>query len=130
MGDTSIADDIMEGVADALGDLGTTRTFQIITVPTTDANNPGAKPVESVEDVSVDALLFSFNEEYMSNVSIVDGNLMSILSIQDFTDAQVAAIKPGNSLLDTDDTTVYEIIKSESIEVAGKIVTVIVQLKG
>lgn len=130
MGDITIAQDILDGVADALGDLGDTRTFRIITTPDYNLNNPGETPTETDEDVSVEALLFGFNIEYMPEANIIEGELMSILSIKDFTDAQVASIKPGNRLLDSDDTTIYEIVKANPIEVAGIVVTVIVQLKG
>lgn len=130
MGDPTIAQDIIDGVAYALDEVGDTRTFRIVTVPSIDINNPGATPVETLEDVSVEAILFSFFQEYMPDANILDGNLMAILSIKDLTDPQVDAIEPGNRLIDNDSTTIYEIVKSNPIEVSGIKVTVILQLKG
>ena len=130
MGDITIAQDILDGVADALGDLGDTRTFRIITTPTVDKNNPGETPIETKVDIPVEAVLFDFDEKYMPNANILEGESMAILSIDPFSDVQVDAIVPGNRLIDNDSTTIYEIIKANPIEAAGIKVTVIIQLKG
>lgn len=128
MGDTTIAQDILEGVADALGSLGDTRSFRVITIPSVDVNNPGATPVETESDTEVEALLFDFDQEYMAGANILEGGLMSIISIEGVADATIAEMEPGNRLVDG--STIYEIVRVQKIEVAGIIVAVIVQLKG
>ncbi len=128
MGDVSIAQDLLDGVVDAMADLGTTRTLRLITVDPVNPLDPGASPVETNEDVSIEALLFGFDKRYMPEANITEGEVMSILSIDPLTDAQVAAITPGNILIDGSRN--YEIVKAQPIEAAGIIVTVIVQLKG
>ena len=128
MGDLSIAQDLLDGVVDAMADLGTTRTFRIITVEAIDPDNPGAAPVETPENVSVEALLFDFDKKYMPEANVTEGGLMALLSIEPFSDAQVSAIVPGNFLVDG--SKVYDIVRTNPIEVAGVTVTVIVQLKG
>jgi hypothetical protein len=128
MGDLSIAQDLLDGVVDALADLGDTRTLRIITVDPVDPLDPGAAPVETVEDVSVEALLFDFDKKYMPEANVIEGGTMALLSVDPLTDAQVEAIVPGNFLMDG--SKAYDIVKTNPIEAAGVIVTVIVQLKG
>lgn len=128
MGDITIAQDLLDGVVDAMADLGDTRTLRLITVDPVDPLDPGAAPVEILDDVSVEALLFGFDKRYMPEANVTEGDVMSLLSIEPLTDAQVAQIIPGNLLIDGSKT--YEIVKAVPIEAAGVIVTVIVQLKG
>lgn len=128
MGDVSIAQDLLDGVVDAMADLGTTRTLRLITDDPVDPLDPGASPVETLENLSVEALLFGFDKKYMPEANITEGEVMALLSINPLDDAQVAAIVPGNVLIDGSKN--YEIVKAQPIEAAGVIVTVIVQLKG
>jgi len=131
MGDTTIAQDILDGVADALGDLGAVRKLRIITTPSVDNDNPGATPVETLENVDVDTFLFSFDQEYMPEANVLQGELMGIPSLKDLTTAQITAIKPGNRFVDSvNSNKTYEIVATQPTEVAGVIVTVVVQLKG
>ena len=128
MGDVTIAQDLLDGVADALADLGDTRTFRIITAGAIDPNDPGAEPSETTENVSVEAILFNFDERYMPGANVLEGGLLALLSIKDFTAAQVGALEPGNFLIDG--TTVYTIVRDQPIEAAGIVVTAILQLRG
>lgn len=128
MGDVSIAEDLLDGVVDAMANLGSTRTFRIITAGALDPNNPGAEDADTVENVSVEALLFDFDKKYMPEANVTEGGTMALLSIKPLTDVQVAAIVPGNFLVDG--SKAYDIVKSNPIEAAGVIVTVIIQLKG
>lgn len=128
MGDISIAQDLLDGVVDAMADLGATRTLRIITVDPIDPLDPGAAPVETVENVNVESLLFNFDKRYMPEANVTEGETMALLSVEPLTDAQVEAIVPGNFLVDG--SKMYDIVKANPIEAAGVIVTVIVQLKG
>lgn len=128
MGDLSIAQDLLDGVVDAMADLGDSRFFRMVTVDPIDPLNPGAAPVETVEDVPVECLLFNFNKKYMPEANVTEGDTMALLSVEPFTDDQVTAICPGNFIVGG--SKVYDIVKSNPIEAAGVIVTVIVQLKG
>lgn len=127
MGDVTIAQDLLEGVQDALADLGSTRVFRIITYSTPNPSSPGAAPSETLENVNVEAVLFDFDTKYMPGSTALEGKTLAILSIIDFTTAQLAALKPGNYLIDG--TTKFSITKVREIEAAGILVTVILQLK-
>jgi hypothetical protein len=127
MGDVSIAADIIEGVADAMADVGSTRTLRLITYGDVDPDDPTAPPTEVLDDNDLEALLFEYNEKYMPNTSIEEGETMCIVSIQDLTDDQVDEIIPGNYLIDG--STTYSISAVNPIEVAGITVTAILQLK-
>lgn len=130
MGDLTIAQDLLDGVDEALALLGDTRTLRLVTIPSIDVNNPGGAPTETQVDKEIEAFLFAFDSEYMTDANILGGGLMAILAVSSLTTAQINQIQPGNRLIDNDDTTIYEIIKSSPIETAGVKVTVIVQLKG
>jgi len=128
VGDINIAQDLLGGVMDALVDLGAKRTLKLISVPAIDTVNPGAERSETWDTEDLDALLFEYEDKYMPGSSVRNGSTLAILSIIELTDAQVSLIKPGSRLVDGQ--TEYEIIKTNPIEVAGIIVTIIVQLKG
>lgn len=128
MGDLTIAQDLLEGVAEALGTVGNTRTLKLITYGAIDIDNPGAAPTRLDEDVPIDALLFDFEQEYMPKANVLEGSTMAILSIIDLTDVQVSEIIPGNKLVDGTET--FEIISALEVEASGVPVTFIIQLKG
>ena len=128
MGDLSIAQDLLEGVAEAMEAVGDTRTLRIITVEPINVDDPGAAPVETEVDLEIEALLFDFDKKYMPGANVLEGGLMAILSITTLTDEQVAAIVPGNFIIDGSKE--YDIVKAVPIEASGVVVTIIVQLKG
>lgn len=130
MGDISIAQDLLDGVAEALGVLGSLRNFRLVSTPPVDISNPGETPVETPTDYPLDAYLYAFDNEYMPEANILDGSLMAILSIESLTSEQIEQIEPGNRLIDTTPPGTYEIVRANLIEVAGIKVTAIVQLKG
>ncbi len=127
MGDVTIAQDLLEGVEDAMADLGATRTFRIVTYSAPNPSDPGAAPTETPEDVTVEAILFDFDIKYMPKSSVEEGSTLALLSIIDFTDDQVNSLVPGNFLIDG--TTTFTIAKARKIEAAGIQVTVILQLE-
>ncbi len=128
MGDVSIAQDLLDGVVDAMAEVGSTRTLRLISVDPINPLDPGAAPIETNDDVSIEALLFDFDKRYMSEANITEGGVMALLSVEPLTDAQVVAIVPGNVLIDGSRN--YKIVRANPIEAAGITVTVIVQLKG
>ncbi|MES0340679.1 MAG: hypothetical protein ABUK08_00025 [Candidatus Humimicrobiaceae bacterium] len=128
MGDVTLAADIIEGVVDIMIEVGSTHTFRIITYGAPNPSNPGAPPSEVIDDTNIEAYTFDFNEEYMPDANVTEGELMGILSIDPLSQAQIAEIKPGSYLIDGSDT--YSVIKSNIIQVAGVPSTAIVQLKG
>lgn len=128
MPDESIAADLIEAVADVLGDLGGVRTFRIVTRSAIDINNPGSAPTVTNEELTIDAVLFDFDEKYMSKANVVEGDTMAIISIETFTDLQKSKVEPGNFLIDG--TKIYSIVLAQPIEAAGIDVTYILQLKG
>lgn len=127
MGDTSIAQDILDGVADALGDAGDTRTLRIVNYGSIDPNDPGAAPTVTNDDTPLAALLFDFDEKYMPGANIVDGDTMSIIDLSVLSEAQKTVLAPGTKLIDSNVN--YDIIKINPIEFAGILCAVILQLK-
>jgi hypothetical protein len=128
MGDISIANDLLSGVTDALADLGSTRTVRITTFGALTPGAPGAGGTPTDEDISVEALLYDFEDKYINNTSILKGDRKAILSIEPLSVAQVNAIKQGVKLIDGTD--VYTVVKASPIEVAGTSVTIILHIRG
>lgn len=128
MGDLLIAQDLLDGVTDALGDLGATRQVRIITRGALTPGNPGAGGSQSVEDVDVEALIYGYDEKYIDGTAIQTGDRQCLLSIGPLTTAQIEAIRPGSRIVDG--SNVYSIVNANMIEAAGVPVTAIVQLRG
>lgn len=128
MGDLSIAQDLLDGVVDALGDLGDTRTVRIVTEGALDIGDPGAGRPKTNEDVPVEALLYDFEDEYIDGTTVLKGDRKAIISIEPLTVAQVAGIEQGAKLIDGSD--IYTIEGTNEIEVAGTPVTIILHVRG
>jgi hypothetical protein len=128
MGDTSIAQDILNGVTDALADLGDTRILRIFTEGALDPNDPGAGVPLTPENFSVEALLYEYEDSYIDDKVILMGDRKAILSIDPLTSGQISGIKQGAKLIDGSD--VWTVVSTERIEVAGIIVTIILQIRG
>lgn len=128
MGDTSIAQDILEGVADALGDLGTTRIVRVFTEGALNPSDPGAGKPRTPENIDVEALLYDYEDSYINGTSILSGDRKAILSLEPLSLAQINAIQQGSFLIDGTDT--YTIVNTGKIEVAGVTVTMVVQIRG
>lgn len=128
MGDTSIAQDILEGVADALDAVGDTRTMRIITEGALDINDPGAGRPRTPEEFGVEAFLYDYEDEYINGTSILKGDRKAILSIEPLTAAQISGIKQGAKLIDGSD--IYTVEGTEGIETAGITVTIILHVRG
>lgn len=127
MGDTSIAQDILDGVTDALADLGTTRTFRMVAYGSVNPSSPGVAPTETTTDADVEAILFDFDIKWMPDSSVKKGKTLAMIDINGFTAAQLAGLKPGSFLVDG--STEHTIAKVRKIEVAGILVAVILQLE-
>jgi hypothetical protein len=128
VGDVTIAADIIAGVVDIMSEVGSTHTFRFITYGDPSPTDPGAPPTEVIDDTDIEAYTFEFNELYMPDANVIEGELMGILSIDPLTQIQIDEIKPGAYLIDGTDN--YSIVKSNIIQVAGVPSTAIVQLKG
>lgn len=128
MGDTSIAQDLIDGVTDALADLGDTRTIQIYTEGALDPADPGAGKPKSAEDLSVEALLYDYEDEYINGQTVLRGDRKAIIDIAALTSTQLAGIGQGSIVIDGSDK--YTIIGTSAIEVAGVTVTIILQIRG
>jgi hypothetical protein len=127
MGDINIAADILSGVTDALGDLGTSRTVRIFTEGVLDPLNPGAGKPRVSEDFPVEALLYDYKDDYINETSILAGDRKAILSIEPLSQAQIDGIQQGSFVIDG--TTTYTVVNLQKIEVAGIIVTIILQIR-
>ena len=127
MGDTTIAADILEGVADALADVGTTRTLRIITAGSLNPSNPGAGPSQSTSDVSVEAIITDYEEKYIDGTTVLDGDKQAVIDLSTLSSVQIDGIRPGNFLVDG--SIIYNIMRPKKYEVAGVPVAVVVQMR-
>jgi hypothetical protein len=131
MGDITLAEDVKEGVADIMSEVGSTHTFRIIEYSAPSPTNPGAAPTQTIDDTDIEAYTFDFIQEYMPTANVLEGELMGILSIAPLTEEQISKIKPGTELIELPApyTETYKIVKSDLIRIAGIGATAIVQLK-
>lgn len=127
MSDITLANDIILGIGEALGDAGWLLKLRSIEYGQVDINNPGAGAAEIVSDVDFDGLVFDYDEKYMPGTTVIDGDKMVLGSVEKMTQEQVSNIKPGNYIIDGSET--YSIIKASPIKVAGLPVVVIAQVK-
>jgi hypothetical protein len=128
MGDLSIAQDLIDGVADAMADLGASRTVRIFTEGALTPGDPGAGGARTPENLSVEALLYDYEDQYIDETTVLSGDRKAIISIGPLTVAQIGGIEPGSLLVDGAD--IYTIVKTGEIEVAGVVVTMILQIRG
>jgi hypothetical protein len=128
MGDMTIAQDLLDGVADALADLGSTRQVRIITRGALTPGDPGAGGAQTVVDVNVEAVVAGYDEKYVDGTTIQVGDRLAILSIGPLSTAQVAALKPGARLIDG--IQVYSVVAANIPEAAGTPVVAVLQLRG
>lgn len=128
MGDVTIAQDLIEGVTDALADLGDTRQVRIVSEGVLDPLNPGAGKPRTTTDTDVEALLYDYEDRYINGASVLEGDRQAIIDIAPLTGAQVAALEPGNFLIDG--SKIYSIVRATPIEAAGITVTVVLQIRG
>lgn len=128
MGDVSIAQDLLDGVADALADVGDTRTMRIITEGSLNLSDPGAGKPRTPEDFLVEALLYDYEDDYIDGTTILAGDRQALLSVEPLTSGQISGIKQGAKLIDGSE--IYSVISTNKIETAGIIVTIILQIRG
>lgn len=127
MGDLSIAQDILDGVADALNDVGASRVLRILTAGALDPENPGAGAPQTTTDLTVTAILTDYEEKYIDGTLVLDRDKQAVISLSGLSSIQIAGIKPGNFLVDGSE--VYKIIRPKKYEVAGVTVATILQLR-
>lgn len=128
MGDANIAQDILEGVADALSDLGDSRTVRIFTEGALDLNDPGAGAPRTPEDLPVEALLYDFDDELIDNTAVLKGDRNAIIDLNSLTTGQIDSIGQGSLVVDGSDN--YTVVQAHRIEVAGIISALILHIRG
>lgn len=128
MGDVNLAQDLLDGVTDALDDVGDTRTMRIITEGLLNISDPGAGRPRTSEDFPVEAFLYDYKDEYIDGKVVLKGDRKALLSIDPLTSAQISGIKQGAKLIDGSDT--YTVVSTEKVETAGVTVTIILQIRG
>ena len=127
MGDVTIANATIEAVEIALLTVGEPVQMQFVSLSDIDENDPGAEPTETVVSINVEGFVFNFDETYMPGTNVIEGDSMGLISLADLTDQQVADIGISDRIVVG--TAIYEIVKSRPIDIAGKPVTYIFQLK-
>lgn len=128
MGDTSVAQDLIDGVKDALEVVGDTSTVRIFTEGALDPLDPGAGRPRTPEDLSIEAFLYDFEDEYIDGTNVLKGDRKAILDVSTLTSIQISGIEQGTTLIDGADS--YAIVGTEDIEVAGVVVTMILHVRG
>lgn len=128
MSDPTISADIVSGISDAMGDIGWMMKVRSIEYGSVDLNNPGASTSEVVVDTDFSGLLFDFDEKYMPGSTVLEGDKMALISVENMTVDKIDGIKAGNYIIDGSE--IYSIIKTAPIRVAGSTVVVIAQIKG
>lgn len=128
MGDASISADIITGIGDAMADIGWALKVRSIEYPPVDPDHPGATPIETLVDTDFEGLIFDFDEKYMPGTTVIEGDMIVLVSVEGMTVDKIASIKAGNYIIDGSE--IYSIIKTAPIRVAGATVVVIAQVKG
>jgi len=128
MGDLTIAQDLLDGVADALADLGATRKVRVITAGALTPGDPGAGGAQSTADFNVEAVIVDYEERYADGTVVRAGDRQAILSIGPLSATQVAALAPGARLVDGSKT--YSVVSANLPEAAGVPVVAILQVRG
>jgi len=128
MGDITITQDIIEGIVDIMVEVGWTIILRSNVYGAVDIENPGAAPSETIVNTPFEGFIFDIEDKYFNGTSILKGDRNLIVSIDGFTPEQIAAIAPGNYIVDSSD--IYSIISAELINVSGLTATVIAQIRG
>jgi hypothetical protein len=128
MGDTSIAQDLLDGVTDALGDLGDTRTIRIFSEGSLNLSDPGAGRPKTPENIPVEALLYDFEDKYFDGKTVLKGDRNALIDISQLSAAQLSGVKQGSLLIDGSDN--WTVVAKNMIEVAGVTVAVILHIRG
>jgi len=128
MGDTSIAQDVIDGVADAMGDLGDTRTIRIFSEGSINLSDPGAGVTRTPENIPVEALLYDFEDEYIDGTTVLKGDRNALIDLAQLTSVQIGGIEQGSLLIDGSDN--YTIVSKNEIEVAGVTAALILHIRG
>jgi hypothetical protein len=128
MGDPTLAQDLLDGVTDALADVGDTRTLRIFTEGALTPGDPGEGKPRTYEDVAVEAILYDYKDHYIDETTVKTGDRKALIAINPLSVPQVAGIKQGAKLIDGSD--VFTVVNVEKIEAAGILVTVILQIRG
>ena len=128
MSEAVTAQDFLDAITDVLADLGTTRTVRITTRGALNPSNPGAGPSLSTDDYSVEAILYDYMDSQIDGSTIQTGDRVAVLSIDPLTSGVIDTILPNAKLIDG--STVYTIVRTSPVEVAGEKVTVFLQIRG
>lgn len=128
MGDPTNAQDFLDAIEDIMADLGATRKVRVVAYGSIDENNPGAGAPKTLTDYNVEALIYSFDERYIDGTTVKHGDHGAVIDIDSLESSVISLIKPNAKLVDG--TTVYTILRVDSVETAGEIVAILLHLRG
>lgn len=128
MGDVTVAQSVIEAVTSALAVVGDTRTLRIVSYGSVDPSDPGAGGGQTTQNFPVEGLLYEYEERLRNGTTVLDGDRRAILDLSTLTQIQIADIQPGQYVIDGSET--YTIVNVDIVEVAGLVVTAIMQLRG
>jgi len=129
MGDATIAQDLLDGVADALDDLGDTRTVRVTSFGALVPGAPGDGGTPTDADFSAEVVIVDYDEKYVDGTVIRAGDRQAIVSIGPLSAAQVAALSVAGAKI-VDGSAVYSVVSANVPEVAGVPVVAILHVRG
>lgn len=94
MSDLTLASDIILGIEEAMRDAGWSMLLRSIQRGSIDQNNPGAAPTDISVDTAFDGLVFDFDEKYMPGSTVLDGNMMVLVSVDGMSESLIQTIAP------------------------------------
>ena len=128
MGDVTLAQSVIEAVTSALAVVGDTRTLRVVAYGSVDPSDPGAGGSQTIQNFQVEALLYEYDERLRNGTTVLDGDRRAIIDLAPLTQLQIADIQPGQYVIDGSET--YTIVNVDLVEVAGLVVTAVLQLRG
>jgi len=121
MGDTTIAQDILEGVKELLAELGSTRILRVITKTEDPENSTNVLSVNT--DVDNETYFYDYESKYINGTTVKEGDKQALIDLLTFGQ--------DPKLIDCiiDGTEVWKVIKVFPTEIAGIGAVVVLQIR-
>ena len=127
MAEVTTAQDFLDAAADAMADFGTTRKVRIVAYGSINTSDPGAGRAQTPTDYNVEAIITTYTDQFGDSSTIQEGDMAAIICVDSLETNVISLIKSNAKLVDG--STIYAIVRATSVEVAGEIVVMILQLR-
>ena len=121
MGDTTIAQDILEGVKELLAELGSTRILRVITKTEDPENSTNVLSVNT--DVDNETYFYDYESKYINGTTVKEGDKQALIDLLTFGQ------DPKSIDCIIDGTEVWKVIKTFPTEIAGIGAVVVLQIR-